>query len=182
MILSVKGTDANNDGQADDINGDGAVNDADKTLTAPTTLIADAHKAGLLVHLYTLRNEPRYLAADYKGNPEAEVAQFIQLGIDGYFDDFPGTGDKVRDQVVAPFVRSPDNPDVLKQPNFNTLDKKPPIVIGHRGASGERPEHTLAAYKVAIANGADFIEPDLVVTKQHLASYDRRKINRGKIK
>jgi glycerophosphoryl diester phosphodiesterase len=165
MILSVKGTDANNDGQADDINGDGALNDADKTLTAPTTLITDAHKAGLLVHLYTLRNEPRYLAADYKGNPEAEVAQFIQLGIDGYFDDFPGTGDKVRDQVVAPFVRSPDNPDVLKQPNFNTLDKKPPIVIGHRGGSGERPEHTLAAYKVAIANGADFIEPDLVVTK-----------------
>jgi glycerophosphoryl diester phosphodiesterase len=165
MILSVKGTDANNDGQADDINGDGAVNDADKTLTAPTTLITDAHKAGLLVHLYTLRNEPRYLAADYKGNPEAEVAQFIQLGIDGYFDDFPGTGDKVRDQIVAPVVRSPDNPDVLKQPSFNTLDKKPPIVIGHRGASGERPEHTLAAYKVAIANGADFIEPDLVVTK-----------------
>jgi len=165
MILSVKGTDANKDGQADDINGDGAVNDADKTLTAPTTLITDAHKAGLLVHLYTLRNEPRYLAADYKGNPEAEVAQFIQLGIDGYFDDFPGTGDKVRDQVVAPFVRSPDNPDVLKQPSFNTLDKKPPIVIGHRGGSGERPEHTLAAYKVAIANGADFIEPDLVITK-----------------
>jgi glycerophosphoryl diester phosphodiesterase len=40
-----------------------------------------------------------------------------------------------------------------------------PIVIAHRGASGERPEHTLAAYKLAIAHGADFIEPDLVVTK-----------------
>jgi len=40
-----------------------------------------------------------------------------------------------------------------------------PIVIAHRGASGERPEHTLAAYRLAIAQGADFIEPDLVMTK-----------------
>jgi glycerophosphoryl diester phosphodiesterase len=38
------------------------------------------------------------------------------------------------------------------------------IVIAHRGASGERPEHTLAAYERAIDQGADFIEPDLVVT------------------
>ena len=40
-----------------------------------------------------------------------------------------------------------------------------PLVIGHRGASGYRPEHTLASYKLAIAMGADFIEPDLVATK-----------------
>ncbi len=40
-----------------------------------------------------------------------------------------------------------------------------PIVIAHRGASGERPEHTLAAYSLAIEQGADFIEPDLVLTK-----------------
>ncbi len=40
-----------------------------------------------------------------------------------------------------------------------------PIVIGHRGASGERPEHTLAAYELAIEQGADFVEPDLVATK-----------------
>jgi glycerophosphoryl diester phosphodiesterase len=40
-----------------------------------------------------------------------------------------------------------------------------PLVIAHRGASGERPESTLMAFKLAIAEGADFIEPDLVVTK-----------------
>lgn len=40
-----------------------------------------------------------------------------------------------------------------------------PIVIAHRGASGERPEHTLAAYRLAIAQGADWIEPDLVMTR-----------------
>ncbi|MBL0924138.1 MAG: glycerophosphodiester phosphodiesterase [Sphingomonadaceae bacterium] len=39
------------------------------------------------------------------------------------------------------------------------------IVIAHRGASGERPEHTIAAYTLAIDQGADFIEPDLVLTK-----------------
>ncbi len=39
------------------------------------------------------------------------------------------------------------------------------IVIAHRGASGERPEHTLAAYRLAITQGADFIEPDLVPTR-----------------
>jgi len=39
------------------------------------------------------------------------------------------------------------------------------IVIAHRGASGERPEHTLGSYSLAIAQGADYIEPDLVLTK-----------------
>src|SRR5262245_58600960 len=40
-----------------------------------------------------------------------------------------------------------------------------PIVIGHRGAPGYRPEHTLASYRLAIAFGADYVEPDLVSTK-----------------
>ena len=40
-----------------------------------------------------------------------------------------------------------------------------PIVIGHRGASGYRPEHTLASYRLAIRMGADYVEPDLVSTK-----------------
>lgn len=39
-----------------------------------------------------------------------------------------------------------------------------PVVIGHRGASGHRPEHTLASYRLAIQLGADYIEPDLVST------------------
>src|SRR5512133_3958625 len=43
-----------------------------------------------------------------------------------------------------------------------------PLVIGHRGASGYRPEHTLASYKLAIEMGADYIEPDLVSTKDHV--------------
>ncbi|MDZ7892857.1 MAG: glycerophosphodiester phosphodiesterase [Rhodoferax sp.] len=48
---------------------------------------------------------------------------------------------------------------------YPTLNGAKPLVIGHRGASGHLPEHTLAAYKKAVDMGADFIEPDLVVTK-----------------
>ena len=44
-------------------------------------------------------------------------------------------------------------------------NQKQPIIIAHRGASGYRPEHTLAAYQLAIELGADYIEPDLVISK-----------------
>ncbi|MCC5625921.1 glycerophosphodiester phosphodiesterase family protein, partial [Nostoc sp. CHAB 5715] len=124
MIVSVKGTDANGDGKADDVNGDGAVNDADKTTLPPSTLVQDAHNAGLQVHPYTFRNEDRYLAADYKGNPELEFQQFFQLGVDALFTDFPDTGDKVRDFLSDPqnnLVRSPQNPDVLSGDAFANL-------------------------------------------------------------
>lgn len=48
----------------------------------------------------------------------------------------------------------------------NAQDKdSDPVVIGHRGASGYRPEHTLAAYQLAIEQGADYIEPDVVSTR-----------------
>jgi glycerophosphoryl diester phosphodiesterase len=44
----------------------------------------------------------------------------------------------------------------------------PITVIAHRGASGERPEHTLASYRLAIEEGADYIEPDLVMTRDRV--------------
>ena len=46
-----------------------------------------------------------------------------------------------------------------------TAEHSTPEVIGHRGASGYRPEHTLASYRLAIEQGADYVEPDLVITK-----------------
>ena len=53
-----------------------------------------------------------------------------------------------------------------------------PLIIAHRGASGERPEHTLAAYQLAIEQGADFIEPDLVPTKDgHLVARHENEIS-----
>lgn len=50
------------------------------------------------------------------------------------------------------------------QPAMAEPPRADPVVIAHRGASAYRPEHTLAAYELAIAQGADFIEPDLVST------------------
>jgi glycerophosphoryl diester phosphodiesterase len=65
--------------------------EAARKLAPPTDLIARAHKAGLLVHAYTFRNEQRRLPSDYTGNPVNEYLQFYQLGIDGLFSDFPDT-------------------------------------------------------------------------------------------
>lgn len=53
----------------------------------------------------------------------------------------------------------------LSAPVLIAAKKPRPIVIAHRGASGLRPEHTFAAYRLAVDQGADFIEPDLVLTK-----------------
>jgi glycerophosphoryl diester phosphodiesterase len=48
---------------------------------------------------------------------------------------------------------------------WNTLDGQQPVIIGHRGAPGYLPDNTLESYALAITQGADFIEPDLVMTK-----------------
>jgi glycerophosphoryl diester phosphodiesterase len=50
-------------------------------------------------------------------------------------------------------------------PAHATLDGAAPLVIAHRGASGYMPEHTLAGYELAVKLGADYIEPDLQLTK-----------------
>ncbi|CAN7475146.1 glycerophosphodiester phosphodiesterase [Pseudoduganella sp. LjRoot289] len=89
-IVSVRGT-VGADGKVADVNGDGKVNEADTSTLAPTTLVTDAHNAGLFVHPYTFRNEQRRLAADYKGAPKAEYKQFYALGVDGLFSDFADT-------------------------------------------------------------------------------------------
>ncbi|MCW2882607.1 MAG: glycerophosphoryl diester phosphodiesterase [Sphaerisporangium sp.] len=47
-------------------------------------------------------------------------------------------------------------------------DEPRPLVIGHRGACAYRPEHTMLSYETAVQMGADFIEPDLVSTKDHV--------------
>lgn len=62
------------------------------TTQPPTGLVADAHKAGLFVHVFTFRNEPKYLAADYEGDPQQEYLKFFRLGVDGVFTDFSHTG------------------------------------------------------------------------------------------
>ena len=59
-------------------------------------------------------------------------------------------------------VMAQGGPDHNGKPEHTTAK---PLVIGHRGASGYVPEHTLASYWLAIEQGADYVEPDLVSTK-----------------
>jgi glycerophosphoryl diester phosphodiesterase len=69
----------------------------------------------------------------------------------------------LRPLLIVPFILSAcfaSESHAMEQP----LEGKV-IVIAHRGASGERPEHTLSSYRLAIEQGADYIEPDLVLTK-----------------
>jgi glycerophosphoryl diester phosphodiesterase len=79
--------------------------DANGFLQPPTTLVADAHAAGLVVHPWTFRNENNFLPADFRsdadpshyGNAFGEYAIFFQLGIDGLFSDNPDTAIEARD-------------------------------------------------------------------------------------
>ena len=73
--------------------------DADGRLTAPTTVVRDAHAAGLLVHAWTFRAENQFLPADLRigadpyarGDITTEYELFLQLGLDGVFSDQPDT-------------------------------------------------------------------------------------------
>jgi glycerophosphoryl diester phosphodiesterase len=103
-IIPVKGQlDAS--GNLKDVNGDGKANLNDASSQAPTTLIADAHRAGLFVHAYTFRNEKRRLTADAKGDPLAEYLQYYRLGLDGLFSDFADTAIAARSAYLKEMGR-----------------------------------------------------------------------------
>ena len=68
--------------------------------------------------------------------------------------------------LAAPTGASAASGTAVRAPQATwAAERSAPLVIGHRGASAYRPEHTLSAYQLAIDMGADFIEPDLVATK-----------------
>jgi glycerophosphoryl diester phosphodiesterase len=70
----------------------------DGRLLPPTSLVADAHAARLLVHPWTFRGDGPFLAPEYEGDPEREYDQFFALGVDGLFSDFPDTAVRVRER------------------------------------------------------------------------------------
>ena len=83
----------------------------DNKLGEAAPVIADAHRAGLLVGCYTFRPENQYLAADYRNdagpnarNPEgsvAEIRRYIAEGLDGFFTDDPALGRRAIDDIAA---------------------------------------------------------------------------------
>jgi glycerophosphoryl diester phosphodiesterase len=79
--------------------------DAAGNLTSPTTFVRDAHRAGLVVHPYTFRNENQFLPVNFRvgadpnayGNAFGEYAAFYAAGVDGLFADNPDTALEARD-------------------------------------------------------------------------------------
>lgn len=64
--------------------------------------------------------------------------------------------------LALPFTAHAETPAA---PAAKRADDGKPLIIAHRGASGYLPEHTLAAYAIAVLQGADYVEPDLVMSK-----------------
>lgn len=85
------------DGKPQDLNKDGAIDERDRVLLPPTDVVKNAHAAGLMVHSWTFRSEPKRLASNFNGDPLAEYKAFLALGIDGLFSDFPDAAVKARD-------------------------------------------------------------------------------------
>ena len=96
-LIPSKQVDANKDGKPDDLNGDGKIDERDRVMMPATSVVKDAHAAGLFVHAYTFRNEAKRLASDFKGDPKAEYKLFFNLGVDGVFSDFPDHAKAARD-------------------------------------------------------------------------------------
>ncbi|GKT23419.1 glycerophosphodiester phosphodiesterase [Acidovorax sp. SUPP3334] len=96
-LIPSKLVDNNNDGKPDDLNGDGKIDESDRVMMPATSVVSDAHAAGLFVHPYTFRSEAKRLASDFKGDPKAEYRLFYRLGVDGVFADFPGHARSARD-------------------------------------------------------------------------------------
>ncbi len=105
------------EGLDEPVDGDGDGNAEIRTqLTGEVFPLIDfAHDAELLVNVYTLRDEERYLTLNPDGTvqtPTQEVEDLINLGVDGLIGDFPETIEEVLDRFFADEVRAPQNPDV----------------------------------------------------------------------
>jgi glycerophosphoryl diester phosphodiesterase len=80
----------------------------------PTDLVEDAHTAGLVVHVWTMRDENQFMAKDFrrgddpnaKGDARKEIQAFLDHGVDGFFTDHPDTGVDARDSWLEGFART----------------------------------------------------------------------------
>ncbi|MGF1591596.1 MAG: esterase-like activity of phytase family protein [Pleurocapsa sp.] len=151
------------------VDGDGDGNaEITSQLTGEVSPLVDyAHNADLQVHPYTLRNEERFLTLDAQGNPQTPEAEFIQLlevGVDGFFTDFPATGVAVVDSVTGELVQSPQNPNLgdgfpnlSSSQGFEGMAFSPdrstlyPLLEGT--VAGD-PENTLRIYEFDVASSS----------------------------
>ncbi|KAL1217560.1 Glycerophosphodiester phosphodiesterase GDPDL7 [Cardamine amara subsp. amara] len=131
--------------------------DSAKYLKPATTLVADAHKAGLEVYASGFANDMR-TSFNYSYDPSTEYLQFVDNGkfsVDGIITDFPPTAS----QAITCFAHQKRN-----------LPKTgPALVITHNGASGDYPGCTDLAYQKAVDDGADVIDCSVQMSKDGIA-------------
>ena len=96
-LLKTRVYDSNNDGTSDDRNGDGVVDIRDREVVGDTGVVSEAHKAGLLVHAYTFRNDASLYGFT---DPTDEYKEYYNIGVDGLFSDFPDTAVAARSASV----------------------------------------------------------------------------------
>jgi glycerophosphoryl diester phosphodiesterase len=123
-------------------NGEGDLPDQDRERLQK--LVDQAHQRGQLIRFWA--------APDHSVSWQAQ----LEAGVDLINTDQPLTFAKW-------FSRNPGTQATTRR--VKNLKKPQPLVIAHRGASGTLPEHTLVAYAAAHAMGADYIEPDVVLSK-----------------
>ena len=142
QFVGVKGLDRNGDDKAEDVNGDGAINEADGVTQVFSTLIADAHAAGLVVHAYTFRDDVP-LARDFAGEAAQEYRQLFALGLDGVFSDFPDTAFDARERLAAGKVSAVEFTAPGTQRYFRTIVQGEQAVVasgifGNWESTGDR--------------------------------------------
>ncbi|CAN8301444.1 unnamed protein product [Cochlearia groenlandica] len=131
--------------------------DSAKYLKPASTIVADAHKAGLEVYASGFANDMR-TSFNYSFDPSAEYLQFVdngQFSVDGFITDFPPTAS----QAITCFAHQKGN-----LPKAGRA-----LVITHNGASGDYPGCTDLAYQKAVDDGADVIDCSVQMSKDGMA-------------
>ncbi|KAH9320905.1 hypothetical protein KI387_015544, partial [Taxus chinensis] len=125
----------------------------------PTSLVQDAHKAGLEVYASDFANDEFAMSYNYSYDPVREYLQFVDnsdFAVDGVLTDFSVTAS----EAIACYAH--------KKKNISSNSGKP-LIISYNGASGDFPGCTDLAYQGAIKDGADYIDCSVQMTKDGVA-------------
>lgn len=131
------------------------INDA-RYLEPATTLVPDAHRAGLAVYASGFAND-NFLSYNYSYDPAREYKQFVensQFSVDGVLTDFPSTAS----EAIG----------CLPQ-DRNATREVQTLIVSHNGASGDLPGATDLAFQKAIDDGADIIDCSVQMSKDGVA-------------
>uniref|UniRef100_A0A0C9SB61 glycerophosphodiester phosphodiesterase n=1 Tax=Wollemia nobilis TaxID=56998 RepID=A0A0C9SB61_9CONI len=124
-------------------------------LHAPSTLVQDAHKAGLEVYASDFANDGYGMSYNYSYDPVREYLQFVDnsdFAVDGVLTDFSVTASV----AIACYAHN--------RQNLSSSSGKP-LIISHHGASGDFAGSTDIAYQAAIHDGVDYIDCTVQLTK-----------------